>query len=147
MAGNARRDVVFHLVRIGLVVVALFATSVAIRRMREFPGPFERGWYARSWIALVVVSFACVLLMLLARRRAQSRSLRALEAVVALVLTVIPSGLLGFPPGPRWLQIALFGTSVQPLATAWLAIVLTRPSNPRVSAPISEQPADTIVDR
>ncbi|HSK21955.1 MAG TPA: hypothetical protein VK906_02200 [Egicoccus sp.] len=141
------RDVVFHGARIVLVVAALLATAWPIQRLERAAAVFDRGGVIGNSAALVALMFVAVLLMLLARRRPLSRLLQVAEGVVAVVLIVVPVGLVGFPPVPRWVLIALFGGPVQPLATAWLAIVLTRPANPRDSAPISDQPVDTIVER
>lgn len=141
------RDVVVHAVRIVLVVAALLVTAWPIQRLRRAAEVFDRGGVIGNSAALVAVMFAAVLLMLLARRRPLSRLLQVAEGVVALGLIVVPVGLVGLPPVPRWLLMALFGGPVQPLATAWLAIVLTRPAIPRAPAPIVDEPVDTIVDR
>lgn len=148
MAGDVQaRDVVVQGVRIVLVVAALLATAWPIERLRRAAAVFDRGGAIGHAAALVVLMFVAVLLMLLARRRPLSRLLQLVEGVVALGLIVVPVGLVGLPPVPRWLLIALFGGPVQPLATAWLAIVLTRPAIRRASAPIADRPVDTIVDR
>lgn len=113
------------LVLVGLLVAAEPPQSAILRSFRELPQQPPRG----SWLLLVLIVFAFVVLALVGRREDDATMLVGLEGVVAAVVGLIPPwewvAWFGLSAIPRVMTGGFAGSLLsQALGVAWLAIVL-----------------------
>lgn len=113
------------LVLVGLLVAAGPPQSTIVRAFRELPP--QQPW--GSWLLLVLIVLAFVVVALAGRREDDARILVGLEGVVAAAVGFIPPwqwvAWFGLAAIPRVMTGGFAGSLLtQVLGVAWLAIVL-----------------------
>lgn len=113
-----------QIARILMLLFLLRATGWYINAIHEGVTRIQVEALWAPWTAVSVVSVLFVIVMLVGRRHRQRWTVLAVEAVVAAVLAFVPPvqwviwfGING------WLN-AMVGGFVQPLAVAWLGVVV-----------------------
>ena len=125
-AGVQTGRTTLQLARILVLLFLLRATGWYVEAIRESMTRLQVDGVWGSWAAVSLVSVLFVVVMLVGRRRWHPWVVLAVEAVFAAVLAFVPPiqwviwfGLNG------WLN-AMVGGFVQPLAVAWLGVVVLR---------------------
>lgn len=132
------------MIRMPLLVALLVATAWPNAEMHGAMTRLDLDAYWPAWAQMAIIGMVFVALMLLGRRRRQPWWLLILEGAVAGVLAFVPPGLwtLWLGVGGRFAQASRAGF-MQPLAMAWLGIVLAAAVWQRQSANAVRPPATT----
>ncbi len=135
--------VVLQLVRVGMLVALAFATGWAVTPLQRALSTLNQEEMVRLSTIMVVIGLLFVVVLLVGRRRWHAWGVLIAEGLIAAVLALVPGALwiiwLGFS---EWTNAMLSGW-VQPLAIAWLGVVVAQGFHQvRDGAPRSDAPAN-----
>lgn len=118
----------WQLARILALLVLLRATGWAVAPTVRAVAAMDLDTAVRSSVALSLVSLLFVGVMLVGRRRWHPWAVLVVEAVIAAVLALVPPLLWVIWFGVGGWTNTMVGGPVQPLAVAWLGVVVLRGS-------------------
>lgn len=113
-----------RLARIPLLVALLVATAWPYRELSQAVARTDFSSYYPAWAQMAAVGLAFVAVMLLGRNRVPFRLVLVTEGVVAVALALVPPASWVWWFGIGWFGQAAIAGFMQPLAMAWLGVVI-----------------------